>query len=145
MTGCASSTLPHEMSSTQAPIFDRLEQLQKIEGALLEGEEIYAVYDMKGGGTGFIGITSRRVIVYDKAYLSTKQALVSIPYSRIVTVAAEEEPVLLTGGRGFLSSSALVLNLHGEKHYHFDFRGADKARHAHDLILWKVLQAEGRE
>jgi hypothetical protein len=38
--------------------YDKKEQLQKIEAALLEGESVEAVFDMKGGGTGFIGITS---------------------------------------------------------------------------------------
>jgi Bacterial PH domain len=127
--------------STPAPVFDRQEQLQKIEALLLEGEQIYAVYDMKGGGTGFIGITSKRVIVYDKTYLTTKQALVSIPYSRIVTVAAEDQPGLLTGHRGFFSTSALTLTMQGDKQYHFDFRGADKALHAHNLILWHILRS----
>jgi hypothetical protein len=122
-----------------SPVFDRPEQLQKIQAALLPGEQLYAVYDMKGGGTGFIGITSKRVIFYDKSYLSTKQALVSIPYTRISTVAAEDQPNLLTGTRGFFSSSALILTIHGEVHYHFEFRGADKAMHAHNLILWHML------
>jgi hypothetical protein len=125
--------------STPSPVFDRAEQLQKIEAALLPGEQIYAVYDMKGGGTGFVGITSQRVIVYDKAYLRTKQALVSIPYARIVTVAAEDQPSVLTGRSSFFSSSALTLALQGDTHYHFDFRGADKALHAHNLILWHML------
>jgi hypothetical protein len=122
------------------PVYDRPEQLQKIQAALLDGELLYAVYDMKGGGTGFIGITSKRVIFYDKAYLSTRQALVSIPYGKIATVAAEDQPNLITGTRGFFSSSSLILAIHGDLHYHFEFRGADKAMHAHNLILWHMLQ-----
>jgi PH (Pleckstrin Homology) domain-containing protein len=125
------------MAST-GPVFDRQEQLQKVQGGLLDGERIFAVYDLKGGGVGFIGITSKRLIVFDRTYLIERQAMVSIPYDRIVTVAAEEHPNPIAG-RGFFSSSKLMLLLQGEKHYEFEFRGADKALHAHNLILWHML------
>jgi hypothetical protein len=123
------------------PIFDRPDQLQKIEAALLQDEQIHAVYDMKGGGTGFMGITTSRVIVYDKAYLRSTAALVSIPYSRIATVAAQDQHGLLAG-RGFFSTSTLILHLSGGTHYTFEFRGNDKAIHAHNLILWHILRAD---
>ena len=114
-------------------IFDKKEQLEKIQAGLLPGETVEAVFDMKGGGTGFIGITSYRVIIYDKAFLQKMKAIVSIPYSRILTLAAEDESGLLIG-RGFFSSSKLILHTsHGERE--FDFRGADKAHLAHNLIL----------
>ncbi len=41
-------------------LYDRKDQLEKIQSGLLPGEQIAAVFDMKGGGTGFIGITSKR-------------------------------------------------------------------------------------
>jgi hypothetical protein len=126
--------------SAAAPVFDRQEQLEKVQAGLLDGEHIFAVYDLKGGGAGFIGITSKRLIVYDRMYLIDRQAMVSIPYSRIVTVAAEDHPNPIAG-RGYFSSSKLLVLLHGEKHYDFEFRGADKALHAHNLILWHMLQA----
>jgi len=124
--------------ATSGPVFDRQEQLQQVEAGLLDGEQIFAVYDLKGGGAGFLGITSRRLIVYDRTYLIDRQAVVSIPYTRIVTVAAEDHPNPLAG-RGFFSSSRLVLALAGDRQYEFDFRGADKALHAHNLILWHML------
>jgi len=124
--------------ATSGPVFDRQEQLQQVEAGLLDGEQIFAVYDLKGGGAGFLGITSRRLIVYDRTYLIDRQAVVSIPYTRIVTVAAEDHPNPLAG-RGFFSSSRLVLALVGDRQYEFDFRGADKALHAHNLILWHML------
>lgn len=126
--------------SGAAPVFDRQEQLEKVQAGLLDGEHIFAVYDLKGGGAGFIGITSKRLIVYDRMYLIDRQAMVSIPYSRIVTVAAEDHSNPIAG-RGYFSSSKLLVLLHGEKHYDFEFRGADKALHAHNLILWHMLQA----
>jgi len=119
-------------------IFDKKEQLDKIKSALLNGEIIEAVFDMKGGGTGFLGITSHRIIFYDKAFLRKIKAVVSVPYSRIHSIAAEDESGLLTG-RGFFSSSKLILNTsHGE--YEFEFRGADKAHIAHNLILAHMVK-----
>jgi len=113
--------------------FDRKEQLDKVQAALLPDEEVEAVFDMKGGGTGFLGITTRRVIVYDKSFLRKMKAVVSIPYSRITSIATEDESGLFMG-RGFFASSKLaVTTSHGD--YEFEFRGADKAHIAHDLIL----------
>ncbi len=116
---------------------DKSEQLQKIQAALLPGEAVEAVFDMKGGGTGFIGITSKRIIVYDKSFARKMKALVSIPYNRITSIAAEDESGLLTG-RGFFASSKLVLTTsHSE--LEFEFRGAEKAHIAHNLILHHML------
>lgn len=119
------------------PVYDKKDQLEKIQSGLLPGEQIEAVLDMKGGGTGFIGITTKRVIVYDKSFMRKMKAIVSIPYSRINSIATEDEAGLLTG-RGFFSSSKMVLNTsHGE--YEFEFRGADKAHLAHNLILGHIV------
>ena len=113
--------------------FDRSEQLEKVQAALLPGEEVEAVFDMKGGGTGFLGITTKRVIVYDKSFLRKMKAIVSIPYSRVTSIATEDESGVFTG-RGFFASSKLALTTsHGD--YEFEFRGADKAHVAHNLIL----------
>ncbi len=114
-------------------VFDKRDQLDKIQAAVLPDETVEAVFDMKGGGTGFIGITSKRVIVYDKAFLRRMKAIVSIPYSRITSLAAEDESGLLSGRGFFASSRVLLTTSRGE--YEFEFRGADKAHLAHNLIL----------
>ena len=62
--------------------FDKSDQLKRIQAYVLDGEELFAVYDCKGGGTGFVGITNRRVIFYDQAFLRKKKSMVSIPYRR---------------------------------------------------------------
>jgi hypothetical protein len=118
-------------------IFDKQEQLEKIEAGLLPGETVEAVLDMKGGGTGFLGITSKRVIVYDKEFLRRMKAIVSVPYHRIHTVAAEDESGLFTG-RGFFASSKIVITT-SDGDFEFEFRGADKAHLAHDLILSHII------
>src|SRR5687768_9776524 len=104
-------------------VFDRREQLEKIEAGLLPGEIVEAVFDMKGGGTGFIGITNKRVIVYDKAFMRKMKAVVSVPYSRITSIAAEDESGLFTGRGFFASSKVVVTTSHGD--FEFEFRGAD--------------------
>ena len=48
---------------------DKKDQLEKIEGVCLPDEIIRAVFDLKGRGTGFLGITDKRIIYYDKAFL----------------------------------------------------------------------------
>lgn len=119
------------------PYYDKKEQFQKIEAALLPSEQVMAVFDMKGGGTGFIGVTTHRVIVYDKSFMRKMKAIVSVPYSRIHSIAAEDESGALTG-RGFMASSKIVLTTsHGE--LEFEFRGADKAHFAHNLIVAKMM------
>ena len=117
--------------------YDKKEQLNKIQAALLPGEVIEAVFDMKGGGTGFIGITSKRVIIYDKSFMRKMKAVVSVPYSKITSIAAEDESGLVTG-RGFFASSNVVLKA-GTETFEFEFRGAEKAHHAHNLILFHIL------
>jgi hypothetical protein len=128
---------PRQPQTPDGVLFDKQEQLLKIEAALLPDESLEAVFDMKGGGTGFIGITSKRIIVYDKAFLRKMKAVVTVPYSRINTVAAQDDSGLLTG-RGFFSSSTLIVTTsHGE--LQFEFRGADKAHTAHNMILNHIL------
>ena len=68
-------------------IVDKTEQLEQIEGVCLPDETIRAVFDLKGRGTGFLGITDKRIIYYDRAFLKSKKALVSIPHDRIASVA----------------------------------------------------------
>ena len=53
-------------------VFDKKEQLQKIEDFCQPDEVIRAVFDLKGAATGFVGITDKRVIFYDKAYMRGK-------------------------------------------------------------------------
>jgi hypothetical protein len=118
-------------------VYDKKEQLDKINAGLLEGEAVEGVFDLKGGGTGFLGVTSQRIIYHDKAFLRKMKAIVSIPYSHIYSVAAEDESGLLTG-RGFFASSKLIVRTSHED-LEFEFRGADKAHIAHNLILSHMM------
>jgi hypothetical protein len=66
---------------------DKLEQYDQIQTGLMPGEHILAVYDAIGAGTGFIGLTNRRVVIQDKSFVGKKVAITSIPYARITSVS----------------------------------------------------------
>ena len=68
--------------------FDNASQLARIQGGLIDGETLFAVYDMKGGGTGFIGLTDRRIILQDEGVLRKRKSLISIPYGHISMIAS---------------------------------------------------------
>lgn len=119
-------------------IHDKREQLEQINAGLLQGETVYAVYDCIGAGTGFVGITSMRVILQDKSFVGNKLAIVSVPYKNIRSVSMLSNKSVM--GR-FASTSSIGIDTGGSIK-EADFRGDEKARHAHDLILWNVLNTK---
>jgi hypothetical protein len=128
---------PKTEPSSRQVVFDRPDQLEKIRSGLLPGEEIEAVFDLKGSGSGFMDITSKRIIFQDNSWVMNTKAVVSIPYSRVHTIAAEDAVGLFTG-RGFFSSSTIVITTSAAPRS-FQFRGADKAHIAHNLILKHMI------
>lgn len=119
-------------------IHDKPEQLEQINAGLLQGETVYAVYDCIGIGTGFVGITNMRVILQDKSFVGNKLAIVSVPYKNIRSVSMLSNKSMM--GR-FASTSSIGIDTGGSIK-EADFRGDDKARHAHDLILWNMLNTK---
>ncbi len=117
------------------PVYDQQDQYDKIATGLLQGEQVIAVYDAIGAGTGFIGITDRRIVLQDNSYLGKRVALTSVPYSRISAVSYVSDTSMF--GR-VASSSTLSVQV-GSADYEIDFRGVEQARHAHDVILWYLL------
>ena len=118
---------------------DKKDQLEKIEWVCLPDELIRAVFDLKGGGTGFLGLTDKRLIFYDKAFLKKKKAVVSIPYSRIAAVASEDNKGFIIKS-GFFVSDTLTIELLGLEPRTFEFRGGDKAHIAHNIIMEYLLK-----
>jgi hypothetical protein len=114
--------------------FDKQEQVDKIRAGLMPGESIVAVYDGKGGGTGFIGLTDRRVVLQDNSFVGKKVALTSVPYSKINAVSFVSDKSML--GK-FASSSSIAISAGGST-YEIEFRGEEKAKHAHDAILGRI-------
>ena len=117
---------------------DKKDQLEKIEAVCLPDEVIRAVFDLKGRGTGFLGVTDKRIIYYDKEWLKNKKALVSIPFGRISAVASEDNKGFFIT-KGFFVSDTLAITISGEGVKTFEFRGGDKAHHAHMIIMEHLL------
>lgn len=111
--------------------YDRKEQLHQIESGLLPGEQIIAVYDAIGTGTGFLGLTDRRVIVQDKSFVGKKTAVTSIPYAKVSAVSVVSNRSF---AGSFFSSGAIAIHV-GTHTYEVEFRGDGKARHVHNVIL----------
>ncbi len=120
-------------------VVDKKDQLEKIESICLPDETIRAVFDLKSTSTGFLGITDKRLIYYDKAFLKSRKALVSIPYNRISTVASEDNGGLLIRS-GFFVTDTLTITLMGDEPKTFEFRGGDKAHLAHTIIMQYLLR-----
>ena len=70
----------------QKVVFDNQKQYDRIKEYIITGESLKVVYDCKGGGTGFIGITDQRIIFYDQSFVTKKKSMVSIPYNRIIGI-----------------------------------------------------------
>lgn len=112
-------------------IYDNKGQLQQIESGLLDGEQIIAVYDAVGVGTGFIGLTNRRIIIQDKSFVGKRVALTSIPYSKVSSVSVVSNK---SWAGQFFSTGTIALTV-GTHVYEVEFRGSEKTHHVHNVIL----------
>lgn len=113
------------------PVYDRKDQLKQVEESLLDGEQVLAVYDAIGVGTGFIAMTNKRVVILNKSFVGKKTALTSVPYSKISSVSVTSNRSL--AGQYF-SSGQIAIHV-GQQIYEVEFRGDKKTHHTHQLIL----------
>lgn len=120
------------MAAETQLVVDKKEQLEKIQEYALPEEKVLAVLDMKGGGTGFIGLTDKRIIFFDKAFLGKRKAMVSIPYRAITSVASEDDTSHFRPG--FFTSSRIIVKAGSDIH-EFEFRGSDRAHIAYQIIV----------
>src|SRR3954469_22889519 len=112
-------------------MYEQNSQLQQIPTGLLDGEQIIAVYDAVGAGTGFIGLTTRRVIIQDKSFVGKRVAITSIPYSKISSVSVVSNK---SWAGQYFSTGTIALTV-GTHIYEVEFRGSDKTHHVHNVIL----------
>ena len=96
-------------------VFDQKSQYDQIIPWLIGGERLYAVYDLKGGGTGFIAITNKRLMFYDKAFLGKRKALTSVPFNKITAVSSVDE------GRGLFGATSELVVKTGSEAFEFEF------------------------
>jgi hypothetical protein len=118
----------HFVTST---VFDKREQHDQIASGLLDGESIIAVYDAVGLGTGFIGLTDRRVILQDKSFAGKRVAITSIPYARITAVSIVSNKSWVGS---FFGSGSIAIHV-GTNTYEVELRGVEKTHHTHNVIL----------
>lgn len=111
--------------------FDKQDQLTRIQAYIIPGETLKAVFDCKGSGTGFVGITDQRVIFYDQGILTKKKTMVSIPYHQVIGVASADE------GLVFKTSEITLITAAGK--FDFEFRGAEKAHWCYTFIMNQIL------
>jgi hypothetical protein len=128
----------------QQPAFDRDDQLKLIQTGLQEDEQLFAVYDEKGFGTGFVAVTDRRLIVQNPGFIHLgtgrkKVATISLPYSRIVEVGLLSDRSFL--GTFFSTAEVYVRTSAGDVHA-AQFRSPEKAKYVHDLILHYITRVE---
>ena len=112
-------------------IYDNKGQFQQIESGLLDGEQIIAVYDAVGAGTGFIGLTNRRVIIQDKSFAGKRVAITSIPYAKVSSVSVVSNK---SWAGQFFSTGVIAITV-GTHIYEVEFRGSEKTHHVHNVIL----------
>lgn len=113
------------------PVYDNEMQYRRVVAYLLPGETLYAVCDCKGIGTGFVGITDRRIIFYDQGFVAKKRTTVSLPYQNIPGVAVADEGVI------FQSGEIIILTAFGR--FAFEFRSPDKADWVYRFLLGQIL------
>jgi hypothetical protein len=111
--------------------YDRQEQLNQIKSGLLPGETVIAVYDAVGVGTGFIGLTDKRVILQDRSFVGKRVAITSIPYGKVTAVSVVSNK---SWAGQFFSSGAIAIHV-GTHTYEVELRGVDKTQHVHNVIL----------
>lgn len=112
-------------------VYDNKSQLQQIESGLLDGETIIAVYDAVGAGTGFLGLTNRRIIIQDKSFVGKRVAITSIPYSKVSSVSVVSNK---SWAGQFFSTGTIAITV-GTHTYEVEFRGTEKTHHVHNVIL----------
>jgi hypothetical protein len=115
--------------------YDNKGQLDRIATMVSSPEILYAVFDLKGSGSGFVGITDRRLIFMDQGVIRKKKMIVSLPYSKITAIASEDSG-------GFIFGTSALLVIAGNREFDFDFRSNEKAHRAYQLIMWNLLQNE---
>ena len=116
--------------------YDKKEQYDQIVPWIVPNEKLYAVFDCKGAGTGFVAITNKRVMFYDKAFMKKRKALTSVPFNKITAVSTVDE------GRGLFGATSELVIKAGSQEFEFEFRGGEKAQNAYKLIMAELLQHE---
>lgn len=128
--------LPKNAFEMTEPYFDKQDQHSRVESALVPGETAWMTLDCKGGGTGFVGITDKRLIFQDQSWRKAKNVLVSVPLDRVHAVGISTNMNLIGRTTGVISIQA------GDDDWAFEFKNAEKTGVAYKLLMSFVLSRE---
>jgi hypothetical protein len=112
-------------------VFDSKTQYDRIVPYIISGETLKAVYDCKGAGTRFVGVTDQRLVFYDEGILIKKKSMVSIPYYRVVGIACADDGITLQ------STEITLLTVAGR--FTFEFGSVDKAQWCYRYVMNQIL------
>jgi hypothetical protein len=121
------TTAPHSMNV----VYDNEEQYMRVLAYLIPGETLFAVYDCKGAGTGFLGITDQRLLFYDLGTIIKNRNMVSIPYNQITVIAVADEGIV------FQSGQLTVFTASGK--FEYQFTSPEKTRWVYQFINSQIL------
>lgn len=128
--------LPKNAFEMTEPYFDRKDQHDRIEAILIPGETLWMTLDCKGGGTGFVGITDKRLVFQDQSWRKARNVLVSVPLDRVHAVGLASTTSVFGKGGGIISLQA------GDDDWSFEFKNQEKTRIAYLLLMSFVLSRE---
>ena len=106
-------------------------QIDGVKSYLIKDEILYAVYGCKGHPPGLLGVTDRRLILYNPE-LGDK-TLMSIPFGKIIGVATPDT------GAPFESETITVMTAAGN--FKFQLNGDGLARWVYNNIMTAVLKS----
>lgn len=122
----------------------------EFDGLLLDGEQPVVSYRAAGDtfstyiGTGWIGLTDKRIILEAKTLMSGETSKTSIPYSQVASVSMtidRRDVVRGTVKSIVRKTGRLLIETRGGTGFAVELRNApDALRYLHDYILWKTLQ-----
>jgi Bacterial PH domain len=113
------------------PIFDKQDQLDRVKELLIDGEQLLFVLDCKGRGSGFLGVTDKRLILRDDGFAKFSKSIVSLPYRNLHAVGTGFDAGI------FRSNSTLSFSA-GDDDWTLSFKG-DKAGKAYKEIMRHLL------
>lgn len=130
------TALPRNAFEMTEPYFDRPDQHKRFEELMVPSETLWMTLDCKGSGTGFVGITDKRLMFQDANWRKTRNVIVSVPLDRIHAVGLSSNYSFIGKGSGVLSIQA------GDDDWAFEFKVPEKTRIAYLLLMSFVLSRE---
>ena len=113
--------------------YDNKRQYERIRAVCLPDEILLAVFDEKGRGTGFVGISNTRLIFMDVSPIRKHRLMISLPYHQITAIGSED-----SGNMPFEGSSKLTV-IAGAREWDFEFHDNKKAHRAYQLIAHHLV------